>query len=141
MRALNPSDATLDDFERISMLRHIIINTFAVLSLSCGISAFAQKPISIVDLIIDRTEYTGQTVTLRCDYFYPLSDMSLSCRDTKTRINIYARVRGFNKKQLRWLFENCFSSANESSPNCANVLLVGRWDGDYIQEGQVIFRQ
>jgi hypothetical protein len=123
------------------MLKQNIIKIFAVLLLAFGSTAFAQKPISIVDLIIDRTEYRGQTVTLRCDYFYPLSDMSLSCRDTKTRINIYARVRGFNKKQLRWLFENCFSSANESSPNCANVLLVGVWDGDYIQEGHVIFRQ
>lgn len=109
--------------------------------LTFGSAAFAQKPISVLDLIIDRVEYKGQTLTLRCDYFYPIGESSLSCRDTKTRLNVYARVRGFSKKQLRWLFENCFSSANESSPNCANVLLVGVWDGDYIQDGHVIFRQ
>ena len=118
-----------------------ITHIFAVLLLSFGAAASAQKSISVVDLIIDRSEYTGQTVTLRCDYFYPTGETSLVCRDTKTRLTIYARVRGFNKKQLRWLFENCFSSAGESSPTCANVLLVGVWDGDYIQEAHVVFRQ
>ena len=123
------------------MLRQNITRICAVLLLAFGSAASAQKSISVLDLIIDRTEYRGQTLTLRCDYFYPLSESSLSCRDTKTRLSIYARVRGFNKKQLRWLFENCFSSANESSLNCANILLVGVWDGDYIQEGHIVFRQ
>jgi predicted porin len=116
------------------MLKQNITKICAVLLLAFGSAASAQKAISVLDLIIDRTEYKGQTLTLRCDHFYPLTETSLSCRDTKSRLHIYARVQGFNKKQLRWLFENCFSSVNDSSPNCANVLLVGRWDGDYIQE-------
>lgn len=123
------------------MLRQIITNIFAALLLAFGAAASAQKSISVVDLIIDRSEYRGLIVTLRCDYFYPTGETSLACRDTKSRLTVYARVRGFDKKQLRWLFENCFSSVSESSPICANVLLVGLWDGDYIQEAHVVFRQ
>jgi hypothetical protein len=123
------------------MLRQNITRIFAVLLLAFGSAVSAQKSISVLDLIIDRTEYKGSIVTLRCDYFYPIGESTLSCRDTKTKLSIYARVRGFNKKQLRWLFENCFSSASESSPTCANVLLVGTWDGDYIQEAHAVFRQ
>jgi hypothetical protein len=79
------------------VLRQKITHSFAALLLSFGAAASAQKSISVVDLIIDRSEYTGQTVTLRCDYFYPTGETSLVCRDTKTRLTIYARVRGFIK--------------------------------------------
>jgi hypothetical protein len=141
VRALNLNNQTCIEIKRVAMLRQNITNICAVLFLAFGSAASAQKDISIVDLIVDRLEYKGQSVTLRCDYFYPLTPTLLSCKNEKSRLYIFARVQGFNKKQLRWILENCFSSRNESSPNCANVLLVGVWDGGYIQDGHVVFRQ